>query len=139
MRILLVDDSQTMRSIEKTILSRLGEVEFVEAADGMEALVALASATAPFDLALIDWNMPTLDGGQLVSRIREKDKAMPLIMVTTEAEKTRVIEAVKAGVNGYVIKPFTADVLFGRVQQALAKSALAPDRAPEVTSGGTQA
>jgi two-component system, chemotaxis family, chemotaxis protein CheY len=119
MRILLVDDSRTMRSIEKSILSTLGDVEFIETGDGLEALTAISTSTSAFDLVLIDWNMPYLTGGQLVTRIRRKDKTTPLIMVTTEAEKTRVLEALKAGVNGYVIKPFDRDTLIDRVKQVL--------------------
>jgi two-component system, chemotaxis family, chemotaxis protein CheY len=119
MRILLVDDSRTMRSIEKNVLAALGKVEFVEAVDGIEALMAIATATAPFDLMLIDWNMPNLTGGQLVLRIRETDKTTPLVMVTTEAEKSRVVEALKAGVNGYVIKPFKPEALLDRARQAM--------------------
>jgi two-component system chemotaxis response regulator CheY len=69
----------------------------------------------------VDWNMPNMDGITLVRRVREKDKATPLIMVTTEAEKGRVIDAIKAGVNNYVVKPFTPDGLMGKVQQTLAK------------------
>jgi two-component system chemotaxis response regulator CheY len=112
-----------MRSIEKNVLLALGEVEFVEAADGLEALMAMPGGKAGdrsgFDLALIDWNMPNLNGGQLVARIREKDKTTPLIMVTTEAEKSRVVDMLKAGVNGYVIKPFKPDVLLDRVRRVL--------------------
>jgi two-component system chemotaxis response regulator CheY len=112
-----------MRNIQKKILDTFGgagKAEFAEAGDGIEALTCLASG-APFDLALVDWNMPNMDGLTLVKRIRETNKVLPLIMVTTEAEKTRVIDAIKAGVNNYVIKPFTPDGLTEKVQQTLAK------------------
>jgi len=121
MRILLVDDSRTMRNIQRKLLSVLGEPEFAEAGDGLEALSLIASSPQPFDLILIDWNMPNMDGHTLVCRIREKDKTTPLIMVTTEAEKARVLEAIKAGVNNYVIKPFTPEALLERVRQTLEK------------------
>lgn len=121
MRILLVDDSRTMRNIQRKLLGTLGNPEFAEAGDGLEALSLIASSPQPFDLILIDWNMPNMDGHTLVCRIREKDKTTPLIMVTTEAEKTRVLEAIKAGVNNYVIKPFTPEALLERVQQTLQK------------------
>ncbi len=121
MRILLVDDSRTMRNIQRKLLSALGDPEFAEAGDGMEAMSLIASSPQPFDLILIDWNMPNMDGHTLVCRIREKDKTTPLIMVTTEAEKTRVLEAIKAGVNNYVIKPFTPEALLERVRQTLEK------------------
>jgi two-component system chemotaxis response regulator CheY len=119
MKILLVDDSRTMRNIQKKILEAMGGVEFAEAGDGVEALAVLA--TGPFDLALVDWNMPNMDGLTLVKKVRETNKTMVMIMVTTEAEKTRVVDAIKAGVNNYVIKPFTPEGLTEKVQQTLAK------------------
>jgi two-component system chemotaxis response regulator CheY len=108
-----------MRNIQRKLLSALGEPEFAEAGDGLEALTMIASSPQPFDLILIDWNMPNMDGHTLVCRIREKDKTTPLVMVTTEAEKSRVLEAIKAGVNNYVIKPFTPEALLDRVRQTL--------------------
>lgn len=121
MKILLVDDSRTIRNIQKNVLAQLGhtDTDIVEAADGVEALKALASDRP--DLVLIDWNMPNMDGLTLVQKIREKDKGLPLIMVTTEAEKSRVLEAIKAGVNNYVVKPFTAEALSAKIEQTLAK------------------
>ena len=124
MKILLVDDSRTMRNIQKKVLDTLGGVEFGEAGDGLEALTAIAAA-GKFDLILVDWNMPNMDGHTLVKKIRETDKATPLIMVTTESEKQRVIDAIKAGVNNYVIKPFTPDALMDKVKQTLSKLAAA--------------
>jgi two-component system chemotaxis response regulator CheY len=121
MRVLLVDDSRVMRNIEKNCLAALGPATFDEAGDGIEALSQI-SAGAQYDLVLVDWNMPNMDGITLVGKIREKDKTTPLIMVTTEAEKTRVIGAIKAGVNNYVIKPFTAEALLEKVNQTLCKS-----------------
>ena len=125
MRALLVDDSRTMRNIQKKVLAVMGEIDFQEAGDGLEALTQIAATPAGFDVILVDWNMPNMDGHTLVLRIREKDKKTPLIMVTTEAEKTRVMDALKAGVNNYVVKPFTPESLLGRVQQTLAKAKLA--------------
>jgi two-component system chemotaxis response regulator CheY len=122
MKVLLVDDSRTMRNIQKKILEGLGQVEFAEAGDGLEALTCIAAAGAAcFNLALVDWNMPNMDGLTLVKKVRENNKALPMIMVTTEAEKTRVIDALKAGVNNYVIKPFTPEALMEKVNQTLAK------------------
>jgi len=122
MKILLVDDSRTIRNIQKNVLAQLGHgaTDIFEAADGVEALKALGSDRP--DLVLIDWNMPNMDGLTLVRKIREKDKELPLIMVTTEAEKSRVLEAIKAGVNNYVVKPFTADTLSVKIEQTLAKA-----------------
>jgi two-component system chemotaxis response regulator CheY len=121
MKILLVDDSRTMRNIQKKILEQLGGVEFAEAGDGLEALTCVAAAGGTFDLALVDWNMPNMDGLTFVRKVRETNKTMPMVMVTTEAEKQRVIDAIKAGVNNYVIKPFTPEGLMEKVQTTLAK------------------
>jgi len=123
MKILLVDDSRTIRNIQKNVLAQLGYTEVVEAADGVEALAQIA-AHQP-DLLLIDWNMPNMDGITLVRKIRETDKKMPLIMCTTEAEKSRVLEAIKAGVNNYVVKPFTGETLSEKITATLAKTATA--------------
>jgi len=119
MKILLVDDSTTMRNIQKKILASLGHNEIAEAADGLQAIAAF-NADRP-DLILVDWNMPNMDGITLVRKIREIDKDVLMIMATTEAEKTRVIEAIKAGVNNYVVKPFTPAVLAEKLSQTLAK------------------
>ena len=122
MRILLVDDSKVMRGLQKKCLASLGPVEFAEAGDGVEALALIASA-APmtFDVILIDWNMPNMDGLTLATQIRTTDKKTPLIMCTTEAERERVVLAIKAGVNNYVMKPFTPESIAERVKQTLAK------------------
>jgi two-component system chemotaxis response regulator CheY len=121
MKILMVDDTRTMRNIQKNVLKTLGDPACTEAGDGLEALTCIAAAGDAFDLMLVDWNMPHMDGLTFVKRVREKDKATPIIMVTTEAEKTRIIDAIKAGVNNYVIKPFTPDSLLERVKQTLEK------------------
>jgi two-component system chemotaxis response regulator CheY len=123
MNILLVDDSKTMRNIQKKTLAALeADVQFSEASDGLEALKVIATGTR-FQVALVDWNMPNMDGITLIRKIRETDKTTPLIMATTEAEKGRVLEALKAGVNNYVVKPFTPESLLEKVKQTLAKSA----------------
>lgn len=123
MKILLVDDSKMMRTIQKQVLTTLGDVEFCEAGDGIEALKTIGETGGGFQLILIDWNMPNMDGITLVGKIRETDKKTPLIMVTTEAEKSRIMEAIKAGVNNYTLKPFTPDSLMEKVKQTLAKAA----------------
>jgi two-component system, chemotaxis family, chemotaxis protein CheY len=119
MKILLVDDSRTIRNIQRNVLNQLGHTEVMEASDGVEALQALGQSRP--DLVLIDWNMPNMDGITLVRKIRETDKSLPLIMCTTEAEKARVVEAIKAGVNNYVVKPFTAETLAEKINATLAK------------------
>jgi len=122
MKFLLVDDSKMMRSAQKKVLGELPGAEFAEAGDGVEALAVLA-AGQKFDLVLVDWNMPNMDGYTLVQRIRTTDKKTPLVMCTTEAEKSRVIEAIKAGVNNYVVKPFTPESLTEKVKATLSKAA----------------
>lgn len=119
MKILLVDDSRTIRNIQKNTLKTLGHEDVLEAADGLEALASLGQNKV--DLMLVDWNMPNMDGISLIRKVRETDKTIPIIMVTTEAEKSRVIEAVKAGVNNYVVKPFTAETLSEKINQTMAK------------------
>ncbi|MBN1490822.1 MAG: response regulator [Phycisphaerae bacterium] len=123
MKILLVDDSRTIRNIQKNVLAQLGHTDVAEAADGVEALAKLGQDRP--DLVLVDWNMPNMDGITLVRKIRENDTALPLVMVTTEAEKSRVIEAIKAGVNNYVVKPFTAETLAEKIEQTMSKAAAA--------------
>jgi len=123
MKIMLVDDSRTIRNIEKNVLTQLGHTDILEAGDGVEALNLMATQTP--DLFLVDWNMPNMDGLTLVKNIRQKNQQVPIIMVTTEAEKSRVVEAIKAGVNNYVVKPFTADTLGEKIQQTLTKLGVA--------------
>ena len=119
MKVMLIDDSKTMRNIQKSVLKQLGFNELEEACDGQDALSKI-NAFKP-DLVLVDWNMPVMDGLTFVKTYRQQDKATPMIMVTTEAEKARVIEAIKAGVNNYVVKPFTPDLLGKRINETLAK------------------
>lgn len=121
MKILLVDDSKTMRTIQKKILEVCPGVEFIEAADGVEALSAL-STCGRVDLAIVDWNMPNMDGHTLVKKMRETDRRTPIIMCTTEAERPRVIDALKAGVNNYVVKPFTGEAFLEKVESTLKKA-----------------
>jgi two-component system chemotaxis response regulator CheY len=111
MRILVVDDFSTMRRIIKNILKQLGYDKIEEAEDGEQGFTKLKNGE--FDFLITDWNMPNVTGLELLKRVRAdaKLKTLPVLLVTAEAEKEQVIEAVKAGVNNYVIKPFTADVL----------------------------
>jgi two-component system, chemotaxis family, chemotaxis protein CheY len=122
MKFLLVDDSKTMRNIQKKALSNFPGVEFGEAGDGLEALKVVAATAGGFDLMIVDWNMPNMDGLTFVKKTRETDKKTLIIMATTEAEKERVVTAIQAGVNNYVVKPFTPDSLLEKVTQTLAKA-----------------
>jgi two-component system chemotaxis response regulator CheY len=119
-KILLVDDSRTIRNIQKSVLMQLGHNDIVEAADGLEALDQYKKESP--DLIFIDWNMPNMDGITLVRKIREIDKNTPLIMCTTQAEKSRVLEAIKAGVNNYVVKPFMTESLAEKITQTMEKA-----------------
>lgn len=116
MRVLLADDSGTMRTIIRRSLESVGVGTVVEAADGLQAL-ELFKAGAGFDLVLTDWNMPGKTGIELIRDIRAIDKKTPIVMITTEAEKSRVIEAIQAGVTDYLVKPFTTDVLRAKLEK----------------------
>ncbi len=122
MKFLLVDDSRTMRNIQKKVLSAFTGAEFAEAGDGIEALSVIAATPGGFDLIMVDWNMPNMDGITLVKKIREKDTKTLLVMATTEAEKARVLDAIRAGVNNYVVKPFTPEALMEKINATLAKA-----------------
>lgn len=125
MKILLVDDSRTIRNIQKNVLKQLGHTDIVEAEDGIQALAQMKEHK--IELMLVDWNMPNMDGITLVRKVRETNKSIPMIMCTTEAEKTRVLEAIKAGVNNYVVKPFTVESLGEKLNQTISKmTAAAP-------------
>ncbi len=120
MRVMVIDDSKTMRNIEKSILNQLGYTEIEEACNGQDALTKVAAFNP--DLLLLDWNMPNMDGLTFVKTYREQGNKTPIIMVTTENEKTRIVEAIKAGVQNYVVKPFTPDVLGERIADTMAKA-----------------
>ena len=110
MKILVVDDFSTMRRIVKNVLKQLGFENIEEAEDGVQAMAKLKSGG--FGFMVSDWNMPNMDGLQLLKEVRKDPtlSTLPILMVTAEAEKTMVITAIQAGVNNYVVKPFTAEV-----------------------------
>ncbi len=114
-RVLVADDSSTMRKIILRSLQAVGVTETVEASDGAEAVSLFQPGQ--FDMVLTDWNMPAKTGLEVVREIREKDAKVPIIMVTTEAEKSRVMQAVQAGVSDYLVKPFTADTLRAKLEK----------------------
>ena len=123
MRALVVDDSSVMRKILTNILARVGITDVTEAADGAEAVKVVEAEE--FGLVLMDWNMPKMLGIDAVKVIRANGKRMPIIMVTTEADKIRIIEAIKAGATNYVIKPFDQNLVVSKLQEILAKAAAA--------------
>jgi two-component system chemotaxis response regulator CheY len=108
-RCLVADDSSTMRKIILRSLNAVGVSDITEAADGEEAIKLFGDGG--FNLVLTDWNMPGKSGLEVIQAIRATNKEVPIIMVTTEAEKSRVLEAIQAGVSDYLVKPFTADTL----------------------------
>lgn len=110
-KILVVDDFSTMRRIIKNLLTDLGYADISEAEDGNQALSMLK--TTDFQFVITDWNMPGMHGIDLLKAIRadEKLKRIPVLMVTAESKREQIVEAAQAGVNGYVVKPFTSDIL----------------------------
>ena len=121
MRVLVVDDSKTMRRIVKGVLETVGATTVEEAVDGQDAL-SKVDAFKP-DLILLDWNMPVMDGLAFVKAFRGKGMKTPIIMVTTEAGKPQVVEAIKAGINNYAVKPFTPEGLSKIIEATMAKVA----------------
>lgn len=122
MKILIVDDMSTMRKIVKNMLQKMGFSEFQEAPDGQPAWELIQQATErgqPFGLVVSDWNMPGMTGLDLLKNIRgnEKVKGTPFIMVTAEGDQANVIEAVKAGVNNFVVKPFSQQVFEEKIKK----------------------
>jgi two-component system chemotaxis response regulator CheY len=117
MKILVVDDFSTMRRIIKNLLKDLGFANIQEADDGNTALPMLNQGD--FDFVVTDWNMPGMQGIDLLRAIRadEKLKHLPVLMVTAEAKKEQIVAAAQAGVNGYVIKPFTAGTLKQKLEK----------------------
>ncbi len=111
MKILVVDDMSTMRRIVKNILKQLGFSNMEEAENGQEGLQKLRSDTYGFVVS--DWNMPVMTGIDMLRAIRadEKLKHIPVLMVTAEAQKENLVEAIQAGVSNYIVKPFTAETM----------------------------
>ncbi|MBI4773287.1 MAG: chemotaxis response regulator CheY [Deltaproteobacteria bacterium] len=120
-RFLVVDDFATMRKIVRNLLRQLGYQHIDEAEDGVVALRKLKSTK--YDMIICDWNMPNMTGIELLREVRSDEslKVIPFLMVTAEANKENVIEAVKAGVSNYIVKPFTADTLSGKIDAVLKK------------------
>lgn len=120
LKLLVVDDSSTMRRIIKNTLQRLGFDDVLEAEHGVEAW-QIMERTPDINVLITDWNMPEMNGLELVRKVRAEKKYenMPIIMVTTEGGKAEVITALKAGVNNYIVKPFTPQVLKEKLEDVL--------------------
>ncbi len=121
MRILVVDDFATMRRIIKNLLGELGYNNLDEADDGKTAWPIMQ--TGEVDFLVTDWNMPGMTGLELVKAVRSDPnlKSTPILMVTAEAKKSQIVEAAQAGINGYVVKPFTAGTLNEKIDRIFAR------------------
>ncbi|MCK9336403.1 MAG: response regulator [Arcobacteraceae bacterium] len=123
MKILIVDDSSTMRRIIGNVVMQLGfsKSDFDEAEDGVKAWKLLTEGT--YDIVLTDWNMPNMNGLELVQKIRKEGThtKIPIIMITTEGGKAEVVTALKAGVNNYIVKPFSAEILKEKLDGVMKK------------------
>ncbi len=120
MNVLVVDDSSTMRRIVRNYLRGIGYTEVMEAENGASAFEQLSKQ--PAGLVITDWNMPVMDGLELVSRIRGAAslKHVPVLMVTTVAEKEQIVRAIQAGITNYMVKPFDGETLRQKIEQVLA-------------------
>lgn len=121
MSILVVDDFPTMRRILRSLLKELGFNNIEEAEDGSSALIKLNSGD--FDFVISDWNMPNMDGLEMLKQIRadERLKQLPVLLVTAEARKENIIAAAQAGASGYVVKPFSAATLEAKLNKIFEK------------------
>jgi two-component system, chemotaxis family, chemotaxis protein CheY len=125
-KFLVVDDFATMRKIIKKVLTELGYSNIEEADDGLKALPLLqaaASTGAPFEFVISDWNMPGMTGIDLLKACKADAglKQMPFMLVTAESEQKNIVEAAKAGVSDYVVKPFNAATLKAKLEKIYAK------------------
>ena len=119
MKILVVDDYPTMRRILRNLLAQIGHTDIDEASDGGEAFAKLQNGR--FDLVISDWNMEPVTGLDLLKKVRgeQSTQTLPFIMVTAESKTENVVEAKKAGVNNYIVKPFTADTLKAKIASVM--------------------
>jgi len=120
LKIIAVDDSPTMRRIIINTLKRAGFEDVIEACDGKDALAKMQVEKPNF--VITDWNMPEMDGLTFVSNLRSSPefKDVPILMVTTRSVKDDIMDAMKAGVNNYIVKPFTPDILKEKIESVLA-------------------
>ncbi|MCF7886309.1 MAG: response regulator [Candidatus Marinimicrobia bacterium] len=117
-KVLFVDDSPTMRRIMVNSLKKIGYTNLIEAENGEDALEKIEEDVG---LILADWNMPEMNGKEMVKELKANDqyKDIPIIMVTTRGTKDDVVTAVKIGVNGYIVKPFTPETLKSKIKKVL--------------------
>jgi two-component system, chemotaxis family, chemotaxis protein CheY len=122
MKVLVVDDFATMRRIIKNVLKQIGFTHILEADDGATAIEVLKENEV--DLIISDWNMPRMNGLDLLKTVRNKEstKTIPFVMVTAEAQKDNVLQAVQSGVDNYIVKPFTADAIKEKLTRVFNKN-----------------
>lgn len=122
MRIMTVEDSATMRRIIKNTLKRLGYEDVIEAENGHVALAKLAADKV--DFVITDWSMPEMNGLDFIMEVRKNEatRSLPVLMITTVAEREDIITALQAGVNSYIVKPFDAETLKAKIDQVLSSS-----------------
>jgi two-component system chemotaxis response regulator CheY len=121
--VLVVDDMPIVRKIMTKVLREIGFTNIVDAVDGAKAWEVVAASTPPLGLILSDWNMPNSTGLDLLKRVRADARLgkTPFVLVTAEAEKGQILEAIQAGVNDYLVKPFTTDSVRAKLEQVHAK------------------
>jgi two-component system chemotaxis response regulator CheY len=117
LKILIVDDSSTMRRIIINTLSRIGYTDVIEGENGKVGLDQLAKGGV--EMIITDWNMPEMDGLEFVGNVRTQNPSIPILMVTTNAAKEDIVAALQAGVNNYVVKPFTPETLKEKIESLL--------------------
>ncbi len=119
LRILVVDDSRTMRRILLNTIQKAGYTKVKDAEDGRDAYVKLMAGE--FDLLMTDWNMPNMNGLELTEAVRKNDKYknLPILMITTRNMKEDIVSAIKAGVSGYIVKPFDAKTLKTKIAETM--------------------
>ena len=119
LRVLILDDSKTMQRIISNTIKRIGVKDFTLCLNGLEGIEAFKSGE--YDIILTDWNMPEMNGLEFVKWVRKEDQDIPIVMITTEGGKVEVITALKAGVNNYIVKPFTPQVLKEKLSAVFGK------------------
>lgn len=116
-RVLVIDDMSTMRAIVSKMCREIGLTDVTTAVDGEDAWITLTEAKVPFDLIISDWNMPKISGLELLKKVKSDPRFahLPFIMVTAESEKSQILEALKAGVDQYLMKPFNRDMFVNKM------------------------
>lgn len=124
-RVLVVDDMMTMRKLVQKALKDMGFTNFLEAADGAKAWEAFSTASPPIGLIISDWNMPNCSGLDFLKRVRSDSRfnKTPFFLVTAESEMSQVVDALKAGVSGYIVKPFDMNTLKAKLEEGSKKAA----------------